>query len=132
MEINFLTMAEVLSLHQDQIRCFGGTNGIRDINLLVSAIGCPAATYDGQFLHTNIYEMASAYLFHIVKNHPFVDGNKRTGVMVTLTFLKINGCSFNAPNDDFLELVLDIARGKRSKAEITVFIQQWTKMLNAN
>jgi len=113
----FLSLNEVLSIHQDQITRYGGTPGIRDIDLLKSALGIPPATYGGEFLHTDIFEMAASYLFHIVKNHPFVDGNKRTGAVAALVFLDLNGFDFLATEDDFTEMVLAIAGGEMSKAQ---------------
>lgn len=111
----FLSLSEVLEIHQDQITRYGGFSGIRDINLLKSALGMPPATYAGAFLHTDICEMAAAYLFHIVKNHPFMDGNKRVGAVTALVFLLLNGCDFKASQDDFADMVLAVAGEKMSK-----------------
>ena len=77
----FLSLAEVLEIHRDQIERYGGDPGIRDLDLLQSALAIPAAGFGGQYLHNDLYEMAAAYLFHITQNHPFVDGNKRTGAV---------------------------------------------------
>jgi len=123
----FLGLAEVLAIHRDQIVRYGGVPGIRDIELLKSALGMPAATYGGQFLHTDIHEMAAAYLFHLVKNHPFLDGNKRVGAVAALVFLALNGYDFNAPEDDFADMVLAVARGEMSKAEVAGFIHRWSR-----
>ena len=127
--MKFLTLSEVLEIHRDQISRYGGTIGIRDIELLKSALGIPMATYSGEFLHTDVYEMAAAYLFHLVKNHPFLDGNKRVGAVAALVFLLLNGHDFNAPEDDFAEMVLSIARGEIDKAEVAVFIRRWSRSL---
>jgi death-on-curing protein len=123
----FLGLSEVLEIHQDQVTRYGGTTGIRDIELLKSALGMPSATYGGQFLHTDIYEMAAAYLFHLVKNHPFIDGNKRVGAVTALIFLYLNGFDFDAPEDDFAEMVLAVARGDIDKADVAVFIRRHTR-----
>jgi len=127
MQITFLPLHEVIKLHLDQITTFGGTNGIRDIEMLKSALHIPQATYDGQFLHVTIYEMAAAYLFHVAKNHPFIDGNKRTGTMAMLVFLAINNYSFNAPKKELLKTVLLVAQGKINKPELAIFIKKWSK-----
>ena len=82
--IDFLELSDVMQIHINQIANYGGANDIRDANLLESAIEQPRATYDGSYLHTFPFEMAAAYLFHIVMNHPFVDGNKRTGTAAAL------------------------------------------------
>ncbi len=124
---NFLSLAEVLAIHQDQIARYGGATGIRDIDLLKSALGMPPATYGGEFLHTDIYEMAASYLFHLVKNHPFIDGNKRVGAVAALVFLALNGFECHAPQDDLADMVLAVARGDMDKAQVSVFIRSWSK-----
>ena len=126
MEPSFLSFAEVLEIHQDQILRYGGDTGIRDIELLKSALGTPPATYGGQYLHTDIYEMAAAYLFHLVNNHPFVDGNKRVGLVSALVFLRINGYDFEASEDELTEIVLGVACGEVNKAQVGVFIHRCT------
>lgn len=127
--MKFLSLTEVLEIHRDQIARYGGTTGIRDIELLKSALGMPMAAYSGEFLHTDVFEMAAAYLFHLVKNHPFLDGNKRVGAVAALVFLLLNGHDVNAPEDAFAEMVLAVARGEIGKAEAAVFIRRWSKAL---
>ncbi len=130
MELSFLSLSEVLEIHQDQIDRYGGSAGIRDIDLLKSAIGMPSTTFGGGFLHTDIYEMASAYLFYIVNNHPFIDGNKRTGAVSALVFLLLNGYSFNASEKKLADIVLEIAQGLLNKSDITTFVRKWAKKSN--
>lgn len=127
MDTVFLSLVEVLEIHQDQVGRYGGASGIRDIELLKSALGMPSATYGGQFLHTDIFEIAAAYLFHLVKNHPFVDGNKRTGAVAALVFLALNNFDFDAPEDDFAEMVLAVVRGDLDKADVAVFIRRFAR-----
>ena len=86
----FLNLAEVLEIHRDQIERYGGQAGIRDLGLLQSALAMPAAGFGGRYLHEDLLEMAAVYLFHIARNHPFVDGNKRTGAVAALVFLSLN------------------------------------------
>lgn len=126
MEPHFLSLAEVLEIHQDQIARYGGDPGIRDMGLLKSALGMPSATFCGEFLHTDIFEMAAAYLYHLVKNHPFIDGNKRVGAVAAIVFLALNGHEFDAPEEDFADMVLAVARGELDKAEVAVAIRNWT------
>ena len=78
MSPDFLTLDEVLEIHRDQIERYGGAAGIRDLGLLQSALAQPSATFGGQYLHADLHEMAAAYLYHLVQNHPFLDGNKST------------------------------------------------------
>ena len=129
MEPLFLSLTEVLEIHQDQTARYGGASGIRDTGLLASALAMPSAAFSGEFLHTDIYEMAAAYLFHLTKNHPFLDGNKRTGAVTALVFLELNGWSLDAPEDTLAEMVLAVARGDLSKAGAAVFFRRWSKKL---
>lgn len=126
MEPTFLSLNEIVEIHEDQITRYGGDSGIRDIGLLKSALGMPSATFSDQFLQTDIYEMGAAYLFHLVQNHPFVDGNKRVGAVAALVFLILNGYEFDAPEEEFAELVMSVARGELDKADVAVFIHRWT------
>lgn len=120
----FLTLDEVLALHADQIERYGGSLGVRDLGLLESALATPAATFGGAFVHRTVHEMAAAHLFHVVKNHPFVNGNKRAGLMVMLAFLGLNGLRLDADPDQLTDLVLGVADGRVSKAEATVFVER--------
>ena len=119
----FLTLAEVLDIHQDQIARYGGDAHIRDIALLKSALGMPMACFGGQFLHSDVFEMAAAYLFHIVMNHPFIDGNKRTGTVAANVFLLLNGYELNVSPDNLAETVLAVALGEIAKSDVAVFLR---------
>jgi death-on-curing protein len=118
----FLLLDEVLALHAASIERFGGTLGIRDSGLLESALGMAEATAFGEDLHPTLQEKAAAYLFHLVKNHPFVDGNKRVGLVVCLAFLRLNGVRIGATDDELVALVVGAAAGDRSKADLAVFL----------
>ncbi len=122
----FLTFAEIIEIHEYQISRFGGATGLRDIDLLKSAIGMPSATFGGEYLHPSIIEMAAAYLYHLVENHPFVDGNKRVGAMAAIIFLDLNGYDFDATDADFTAMVLKVASGKMMKSEISMFFREHT------
>ena len=120
----FLTLDEVLSLHDDQIRRYGGSGGVRDLGLLHSAMGSVSATFGGAFLHETKFEMAAAYLYGICRNHPFLDGNKRTAVAAALTFLEMNGAEIDAEEEDFYELVIGVSEGRVTKAAVAVFFEE--------
>ena len=122
-EPEFLTLDEVLGIHADQIRVYGGGSGLRDLELLRSAIAMPETTFDGEYLHPSAFEMAAAYLFHLARNHPFVDGNKRTALMCALVFLGLNGQRLRADADDLYALVDGVAAGAVDKAEVSVFLR---------
>ena len=100
MKVVFLTLDEAIALHADQIERYGGRPGIRDIGLLQSALGVPSATFEARFLHEGLHEMAVAYLFHIARDHPFVDGNKRAGLVMLLAFLGLNSRWLDAQSQD--------------------------------
>jgi death-on-curing protein len=114
----FLTLSEVLLILQDQIRRYGGKYGIRDIGLLSSAIAMPQSTFEGKYLHKNIYEQAAAYAFHICQNHPFLDGNKRTALATALVFLDINGIEIEDPDEELYEVIMNTAKGIYKKKDI--------------
>ena len=118
----FLTLDEVLAIHADQIRRYGGSHGVRDLGLLSSALAMPQASFGGVYLHTSLAEMAAAYLFHIAQNHPFVDGNKRAALAAALAFIWLNDRRLEAGEDELTELVMGIAAGRLSKADAAVFI----------
>ena len=126
-EPSFLGLDEILALHADQIRRYGGRAGARDLELLRSALATPEATYAGDYLHTDLFEMAAAYLFHIIRNHPFVDGNKRTGLMAALAFLGLNGLELQAEPDSLVAVVMGVAAGEVGKAEVAVFLQEHSR-----
>jgi death on curing protein len=119
----FLTLAEVVAIHQDQVERYGGSDGILDSDALISALAQPAATFGKKFLHSDLFIMASAYLYHLVQNHPFVDGNKRTGVAVALVFLDLNGIDIEADADELANLVFEVAQGKAGKEAISAFLK---------
>jgi len=119
----FLTLDEVLALHADQLARYGGDPGLRDLGLLESALATPRATFGREFLHGSLPEMAAAYLFHLVGNHPFVDGNKRIGLAAAIAFLGLNGLWLVTEPEPLAELVLRIARGEASKAEVAEYVR---------
>jgi death-on-curing protein len=120
----FLTLDEVLGIHADQIRRYGGRPGLRDLGLLQTALAMPETTFGGEFLHGTVFEMAAAYLFHLARNHPFVDGNKRTALMSALVFLGLNGQRLDAESGALYELVDGVAAGSVDKAEVSVFFRR--------
>jgi len=128
--IVFLTIDDVLKLQQHQINVYGSEHGVRDFGLLESALAMPQSMFGGQFLHKGIYEMASAYLFHLVKNHPFLDGNKRAGAVAAYVFLAINDVRFTALPDDFTEMVLAVAESRLGKPGIADFLRHNTETLS--
>lgn len=122
--IVFLSVENVLQIHEDTLAIEGGSRGIRDLGLLESAVAMPRQQFGGEYLHDGIAGMAAAYLFHIASNHPFVDGNKRAAALAELVFLDINQID-PLPDPDATELVtLEVARGERGKESLTEWFRE--------
>jgi death-on-curing protein len=119
----FLNVEDIIDFHTEIINEFGGSHGIRDMGLLISAIEMPKASMFGEDLHPTIFDKAAAYLFHIVCNHAFIDGNKRSGIVAALTFLESNEIYLKYDEIELENLVIDIANGKVKKKEIALFFQ---------
>ena len=124
----FLTLDQVLALHQRQLERFGGGSGLRDRGLLESAIAQPQASFGGAFAHNGLFEMAAACLFHIVANHPFVDGNKRAGLLAALTFLSLNGVKLLGHSEALHELTLGVAEGHVAKPTVAAELERLAKL----
>jgi len=131
MEPIFLTLDEVQEMHEQQIELYGGSHGVRDLGALESAVATPQATFGGEFLHPTIASMAAAYLFHITQNHPFLDGNKRTGANSAITFLLMNDFEPTFDEDALVNLVLGVAQGQISKDGVIRFFVENCRSLSA-
>ena len=119
----FLDLDKIHRLHISLVETYGGTLGTRDEGLLESAISQPRAMFAGSYLHEFPFEMAAAYLFHIVQNHPFLDGNKRTGAAAAIVFLSMNDIDIAADEDGLIDITLATATGKADKAVIAEFFR---------
>lgn len=124
--IRYLTLLEILEIHRRIIEQSGGALGIREIGLLESAIAQPQMTFDGIELYPNLLEKSAALGFSIIMNHPFVDGNKRTGHAATETFLILNGREINASVDEQERFILAIASGNLKREAFVKCLQQHT------
>ena len=119
----FLTLPEILEIHEDRIRVYGGTSGVRALDLLQSAMGNVEATFGGEYLHQSLFEMAAAYLYGICRNHPFLDGNKRTALACALAFLRFNGFKVQSGQDTLYDLVIGVAEGRIDKDAVASFFE---------
>lgn len=124
MEPRFLTVEEVLYIHQRCIEEHGGSLELRDRGLLESAVAMPAAQFGGAYLHADPPVMAAAYLFHLCKNHPFVDGNKRIALAAAEVFLELNGFELSADDAAVEQLTLGVADSSISKDEAAEFFRR--------
>lgn len=119
----FVPLHVVMKLHDQLIRQHGGAFGLRDASLLDSALHMPEAQFGGEFLHTTIYEMAAAYGFHLCKNHPFLDGNKRTAYNVMFLFLELNGISFAVDDQEHYAVMMAVANGEMTKQQLAAWLE---------
>ncbi len=120
----FLTLAEAIEVHTDQIHRYGGQRGVRDLGLLESALAQPEASFGGEWLHRNLFEMASAYAYHLCQNHPFFDGNKRTALACALVFLELNGVSITDHKGLLKDAMLRVASSKMTKTELASLLRK--------
>ncbi|MCH9046568.1 MAG: type II toxin-antitoxin system death-on-curing family toxin [SAR324 cluster bacterium] len=121
---NFLTVDHVLAIHLRMIAAFGGADTVRDHGLLDSAVMMPAARFGGRFLHQDVPAMAAAYLFHICKAHPFLDGNERTALASAEVFVLLNDRRLTATDEQLEELTRAVAAGRVSKKELIAFFRR--------
>jgi len=117
-EPEFLTLDDVLLIHDEQLKAYGGIQGIRDKGLLESAVMMPPASFGGEYLHQNLFEMAAAYAFHIAENQPFLDGNKRTALVSALVFLDINGFVILDKDMKLYDAMIAIANKQMDKYDL--------------
>ena len=121
--MRYLTLGEVVALHQRIIAGSGGAAGIRDLGALESAVAQPRASFGGDDLHPGVIDKAAALGFSVVMGHPFVDGNKRTGHAATETFLVLNGYEVSATVDEQERVMLQLAAGDLSRDDFVEWVR---------
>jgi len=119
---------QVLMLHAMLINQSGGIDGIRDNGLLDSALNMPFQSFNNENFYPSIQGKAARLCFSIINNHPFIDGNKRTGILAMLVFLKINHVEIQCQDEDIIKLGLDIASGKHDSS----YIMEWIILHSRN
>jgi death-on-curing protein len=125
--MRFLSLGELVDLHQAVLDQSGGATGIRDLGMLESALAQPRATFGGTDLHPTFVRKAAALGFSLTMNHPFVDGNKRVAHAAMEVFLLLNGVEINAAIDEQEGLMLDLAAGKVTREQLTVWLENHVK-----
>jgi death-on-curing protein len=119
-----LTVEIVREIHAEAIAKFGGADGVREMALLESAVAAPQATFGGGSPYTDLAEMAAAYLFYLCRNHPFIDGNKRSALGACIVFLRLNGIEPKADGSEWEELTLAVAASVIDREETTVRLRK--------
>ena len=117
-----LSVKQVKKLHEELLRETGGSDGLRDESLLESALNSPFASFGGEYLYRSIELQAARLAFSLVKNHPFVDGNKRVGIMVMLIFLELNGIALSVNDEQLIEVGLSLADGTMTDRQLAAWI----------
>lgn len=125
--MKYLTPQQVLAVHDQMVKRFGGSHGVRDLGLIESAVGRPQATFDGNDLYENIFDKAGALLQSLLKNHPFVDGNKRTALTSAGIFLKINGYILKNYHEEEVEFAVSVDNKHLSVEEISSWLKSHSK-----
>ena len=128
--VEYLTLEEVLLLHARLIQRTGGSGGVRDMGLLDSALARPRATFGGEDLYPSLWHKAAALMHSLIKNHPFVDGNKRTALTATGLFLEVNGYTLTASNEQVLDFAKRAAVGKGDIKSIAMWLEKHSKAIN--
>lgn len=127
MEVKYLDISEVYEIHEKMLKIGGGRSGVRDFTLIYSATERPKASFSGKLLYPNIWVQASALIQSLIKNHPFEDGNKRTGFFSMLRFLNINGWDIKANEEETYNFVLQIDIKNLSLEKISLWLQKHSK-----
>ena len=120
----YLSLEQLLWLHERQVRLFGGSRGLRGLGALEAALARPQATFGGEDLYPDAEGKAAALMHSLVVNHPFVDGNKRAGALAAELFLGVNGVALVASDEELLELTLALARGEVSAEALAIWLRQ--------
>lgn len=120
----YLTIEDLLEIHKSVVENTGGAEGIRSIPLLDSAVARPQATFGGVDLYPTLSEKAAALLHSVISNHPFVDGNKRTGFTAMDVFLRLNGFQLTTGEDEKYDFVISVATGTIPFSKMTDWIAQ--------
>ena len=127
--MKYLNITQVLAIHSEVIGQTGGSREVRDIRLLDSAIARPQATFDMSDLYPDIFSKTSALGHSLICNHPFVDGNKRTGYMAMRLFLNLNGYEIDASLEEKYEFVMEIAQKKKDEKSITIWLKEHSQKI---
>jgi death-on-curing protein len=125
----FLTFEQVLAIHDNQIETYGGSHGLRDLALFESAIMRPQTTFGGKDLYPSIFEKAAVLMHSLIMNHPFVDGNKRTGTVSALVFLEINRFRIAVDQNELVDISLEVTLKKMDVKDIATWLEKSSKKI---
>lgn len=127
LKIKYLTVTQVLFIHDRAVKMFGGSFGVRDLGLVDSAVARPQASFDGQDLYQNIFDKAAALLQSLLKNHPFVDGNKRTALSSASILLELNGYKLKNSHKEEVEFAIKVDNQNLTLEQISAWLKNHSK-----
>ncbi len=130
MHTQFIPDEIVVPIHTDLLQRYGGQAGLRDRNLLDSALAQPKMTFTGKFVHKTLFDKAAAYGYHICMNHPFVDGNKRVAFVIMDIFLQKNNYAIAADEEEAFSIIMALASGKLTKAQLAIWLKEHSSKLS--
>ncbi len=129
MAVHFIPKDVVLIIHADLLQRYGGEPGLRDAGLLDSALAQPKMTFSGKYIHKTLFDKAAAYGFHVCKNHPFVDGNKRVAFVLMDIFLQNNGWEICPTEEEAYAIMMNLASGKLQKSQLSAWLKEHSSKL---
>ena len=124
MAVRFVPKEVVLTIHADLLQRYGGKPGLRDLGLLESALAKAKITVGGKFGHKSLFDKAAAYGFHVCKNHPFIDGNKRVAFVLMDVFLQQNGWEITASEEEAYSAIMALASGELTKTQLAHWLKE--------
>lgn len=125
--VRYLTLEQILFIHEDQIDRYGGSQGLRDLALLESAVFRPQTTFGGFDLYRTLFDKAASLMHSLILNHPFIDGNKRTGMVSTFVFLELNGYRAKIEQDEVITTAMEIESKKFNIEKIADWLKTNSK-----
>lgn len=127
--INYLTLEQIIIIHEDQIVRYGGSSGLRDVSLLESAVFRSQSSFGGEDLYPTIFDKASALMHSLILNHPFIDGNKRTGITSMLVFLELNRYRLQATQKALVDTTLRVESKEMNIEKLTAWLKKYSKKI---
>lgn len=125
----YLTLEQIIVIHEDQIVRYGGSSGLRDVSLLESAVFRSQSSFGGEDLYPTIFDKASALMRSLIFNHPFIDGNKRTGTVSMLVFLELNGYRLQVNQKALVNAALDMESKKINVEKLAAWLKKYAKKI---
>jgi len=129
--VRYLTIDEIFAIHDRAIREYGGAPELLNLGRLEASLAAPRQTMFGEELYPDVFSKAAILFYLLIKNHPFLDGNKRTAFLALMRFLNLNGYTLSAANDELYQFTIDVASSVSTKEEVEMWIGDRAIRLNS-